>query len=206
MNYLITESQLLLIAESLNNPRVMESVRKLNSFSTKLINRVIKKYKLNVRLLLTWGPSMGGLVMPLDNFIRSGNISLDDNQIALILCGVAGTLFYDNEQSIKQVIEKIKSEGLEQTFNKILEKGQDLKYSFGQFIESLGTSVTSMSDILAYAFLIPIVPDLAAYFAKTQSFEKTLILIGTRLAASGLVLVTADLIIEMFRKIKERLS
>jgi hypothetical protein len=206
MNYLITEEQLLLIAESINSPKVMESVRKLNSFTTKMVNRVMKKYKLNVRLLLTWGPSMGGLVMPLDNFIRSGNISLNEEQIALILCGVAGVLFYDNEENINILKNKIKSEGLGEAFEKVLEKGRDLKYAFGQFIESIGVTITSVSDILSYAFLIPIVPDLAAFFSRTQNFEKTITLIGERLVASGLILISADLIIKIFRKIKERLN
>jgi hypothetical protein len=87
-----------------------------------------------------------------------------------------------------------------------LEKGRDLKYAFGQFIESLGVTITSVSDILSYAFLIPIVPDLAAFFSRTQNFEKTITLIGERLVASGLILISADLIIKIFRKIKERLN
>jgi hypothetical protein len=35
---------------------------------------------LNLKLLLTWGASVGGLVMPLDRFIKSGRFELTDEQ------------------------------------------------------------------------------------------------------------------------------
>jgi len=197
MNFLITESQLKLIAESVGNPKVMESVRKLTSFSNKLLNRVSKKYKLNIRLLLTWGPSMAGIVMPLDNFIKSGNFTLDENQTSLILCGVAAVLFYDNSENISKIKEKIKEEGLTETFNRVLEKGKDLKSVFVKFIQSLRISLNSTSEIISYAFLIPIIPDLTAFLSQSQNLEKTITMITARVIASGLVLGVADVLSEL---------
>ena len=36
-------------------------------------------------MLLTWGASVGGLMMPLDNYIKSGNFNLNDREEILIL-------------------------------------------------------------------------------------------------------------------------
>lgn len=204
MNVLITESQLSLVMEAVSNPKVMDSIRKLSSFSTKMLNRVSKKYNLNVRLLLTWGPSMGGIVMPLDNFIRNGQFSLSDNQIGLILCGVAGVLFYDNSENINKIKDKIKEEGLSEVFKIVLEKGKDLKNVFVKFIQSLRISLNSIADILAYAFLIPIIPDLSEFLSGSQNLEKTITLIVERVIASGLVLSVADVLSELFRKISNK--
>lgn len=206
MNFLITESQLKFLVEGIGNPRVVESLRKMNSFTNRMVNKVGKKYGLNLRLLSTWGPAVGGLVMPLDNFIKTGDFTLDENQTALILCGVAATLFFDNKPLIKELILKIKEEGIEDAFKKVLRKGKDLKYAFTTFIESLNVTINSASEILSYAFLLPIIPDIQGVISRSADIGKTAILIGERMGASGLILISSAALISLLNKILKRLS
>jgi hypothetical protein len=206
MNFLITESQLKFLVEGIGNPRVVESLRKMNSFTNRMVNKVGKKYGLNLRLLSTWGPAVGGLVMPLDNFIKTGDFTLDENQTALILCGVAATLFFDNKTLIKELILKIKEEGIEDAFKKVLRKGKDLKYAFTTFIESLNVTINSASEILSYAFLLPIIPDIQGVISRSSDIGKTAILIGERMGASGLILISSAALISLLNKILKRLS
>jgi hypothetical protein len=206
MNFLITESQLKFLVEGIGNPRVVESLRKMNSFANKMVNKVEKKYGLNLRLLSTWGPGVGGLVMPLDNFIKTGEFELNDSQISLVLCASVATLFFDNKPLIKELIKKIKEEGVEEAFKKVLRKGKDLKYAFTTFIESLNVTINSASEILSYAFLIPIIPDIQEVISKSTDIGKTAILIGERMSASGLILITSVVLISLLNKILKRLS
>jgi hypothetical protein len=206
MNFLITESQLKFLVEGIGNPRVVESLRKMNSFTNRMVNKVGKKYGLNLRLLSTWGPAVGGLVMPLDNFIKTGDFTLDENQAALILCGTAATLFFDNKPLIKELILKIKEEGIEDAFKKVLRKGKDLKYAFTTFIESLNVTINSASEILSYAFLLPIIPDIQGVISRSADIGKTAILIGERMGASGLILISSAALISLLNKILKRLS
>jgi hypothetical protein len=206
MNFLITESQLKFLVEGIGNPRVVESLRKMNSFTNRMVNKVGKKYGLNLRLLSTWGPAVGGLVMPLDNFIKTGDFTLDENQTALILCGTAATLFFDNKTLIKELILKIKEEGIEDAFKKVLRKGKDLKYAFTTFIESLNVTINSASEILSYAFLLPIIPDIQEVISRSADIGKTAILIGERMGASGLILISSAALISLLNKILKRLS
>ena len=206
MNFLITESQLKFLVEGIGNPRVVESLRKMNSFTNRMVNKVEKKYGLNLRLLSTWGPAVGGLVMPLDNFIKTGDFTLDENQTALILCGTAATLFFDNKTLIKELILKIKEEGIEDAFKKVLRKGKDLKYAFTTFIESLNVTINSVSEILSYAFLLPIIPDIQEVISRSADIGKTAILIGERMGASGLILISSAALISLLNKILKRLS
>ena len=97
MNFLISENQLkVLVTESLKSP-FNNNMKELNAFSHDLVNRVKRRYGLNLKLLLTWGTSMGGLVLPLNNFIETNNFNLDEQQKALILLGVAAILYFDNK-------------------------------------------------------------------------------------------------------------
>lgn len=206
MNYIINESQFRLLTERFSVAKFGESARKMNSFATKLVKKVEKKYGLNLRLLSTWGPAVGGLVMPLDNLIKTGSFSLDENQAALILIGCAATIFFDNKSHIKSVIDKIKEEGIYNVFRKISLKSKELKNSFVGFIESLNVSITSLSEILSYAFLLPIIPDITAYITKTANLQEVSTLIAERLIASGVVLVATEGLTSLLRKAIERIK
>jgi hypothetical protein len=85
-------------------------------------------------MLLTWGTSVGGLVMPLDNFIKEGKFNLDDSQRMLVIAGIAAILYYENKTLFSKIFKKIKEEGLEEIFNIVLSKGQELKNAFFEFL------------------------------------------------------------------------
>jgi len=206
MNYLITEHQFKIISESTLGSNFNENMKRLYSFSLRTINKVEKKYGLNLRLLTTWGPAVGGFVLPFDNFIRTKNFNFTDNQISLVLIGIATTIFFDNKPILRKVLSKIKEEGILDSFKEIVTKAKDLKKVFIKFMESLSTSINSVSEILSYSFLIPIIGDIQNILSKNPDIVESSKLIGERLLSSGVVLVSAITLIEVINKILKRLS
>ena len=112
MDFLINESQLRLILQEQDQSKMSDYMRELYSFTSNLVTKAKKTYGLNLKLLLTWGASVGGLVMPLDNFIRTGRFEISDEQATLLLIGVACAFFYDNTKVFKkaQQIETIRTD------------------------------------------------------------------------------------------------
>jgi hypothetical protein len=176
------------------------------SFTNKLISKVQKKYKLNLSLLTTWGTAVGGLVMPLDNYIKTNNLSLDDNQTALILIGIASAYFLDNKKLFGKIIEKIKEEGIYEIFKNVISKSEDLKFTFTSFIKSLNTTLESVTDILSYAFLIPIVMDLQQLAQKNSDLLETSEIVAERFMVSGIVVVSGVALVNLINKMLDRLS
>jgi len=206
MNYIITEHQMKIIAEGVTGTKFGENMRRLYSFSARLISKVEKKYGLNLRLLSTWGPAVGGFVMPLDNFIKSGSFNFTEQQSALVLIGVAASIFFDNKPLLKKVVDKIKEEGLVDGFKQVLNQAKSLRKVFVQFMESLSTSITSTSEIISYSFLIPIISDIQNMLVKNPDIAKSSELITERLISSGVVIVSAVALTEVISKILRRLS
>jgi hypothetical protein len=204
MNFLISESQLKLILTENVKSSMRENMLVLNSFATDLVNRVRRRYGLNLKLLLTWGTSFGGLIMPLNNFIEKGNFELDDYQKALILIGATVILYFDNKSLTKKLISKIKEEGLIEPFEKVLGKGYELRKAFMGFMNSLGTSVNSFSEIVSYAFLIPIITDVYDAILKVDSLSVATENIVERLLASGVILVGSEVLNEVIKSIGKR--
>jgi hypothetical protein len=206
MDFLINESQLRAILQEQDESRMNDYMKTMYSFTKNLANRVGKVYGLNLKMLLTWGTAVGGLVMPLDQFIKSGNFDLSDDQRYLVLAGVAFILFFDNKKGLVNVLEKIKSEGLEEVFRATLEKGKDLKSAFKGFLSSINVSVGSFMDTVAYAFLIPIIVDIQSIAEGSIDPKDAGLLIAQRLISSGIVVVGVQVLSQVIRKIVEKLK
>ena len=206
MDFLINESQLRTILQEQDESRMTEYMKTMYSFTKNLANRVSKVYTLNVKMLLTWGTAVGGLVMPLDQFIKSGEFDLSDDQRYLVLAGIAFILFFDNKKGLVKILEKIKEEGLEDVFRKTLEKGKDLKSSFKGFLSSLNVSVSSFMDTVAYSFLIPIILDIQNIAESSVDPKEAGLLIAERLVSSGIVVIGAQALSQVIRKIVEKIK
>jgi hypothetical protein len=206
MEFLINESQLRVILQEQDQSKMTDYMKELYSFTSNITNKVRKTYGLNLKLLLTWGASVGGLVMPLDNFIRSGRFDITDEQVALLLVGIACTYFYDNANTLKKILSKIKEEGLEDIFKEVLLKGKNLKDSFTKFIKSSKVTINSTLDIITYAFLIPIITDIQSLITSGEDIQTVSMKVAKRLVASGVVLVGQLVLTEIIKKIIKKLS
>jgi hypothetical protein len=201
MDFLISESQLRTILMEEDNSKLSNNMKQLNTFTNDIVNKVIKNYGLNVKMLLTWGTSVGGLVMPLDNFIRNNNFDLSDNQRALVLIGVAFAVFFENKRGFTSILKKIKEEGLEETFLEVVSKGKELKNSFIRFLDSCRITSGAVLDTVAYSFLIPIIADIYSLSTNTSNVNETALLIAERLIASGAVILSKELLSAGLKKI-----
>lgn len=206
MEFLINESQLRTILMEQDRSKMTGYMKKMYSFTNNLVNRVSKSYGLNLKMLLTWGTSVGGMVLPLDNYLRTGNFNLTDDQRCLVLAGIAFIMFFENKRGLSKVLETIKEEGIEDAFKAGLEKAKNLKESFKSFLSSINVTVGSFLDTIAYSFLIPIIVDLQTIAIKSTDLKEASMLIAERLVGSGVVIVTAKVLSSVIKKILERLK
>ena len=206
MDFLINESQLRTILMEQDKSKLSGYMKKLHSFTNNIVNRVSKSYGLNLKMLMTWGTSVGGMVMPLDNYLRTGNFDLTDDQRYLVLAGIAFIMFYENKRGLTKILEKIKEEGLENAFKSGLEKATDLKVSFKSFLSSINVTVGSFLDTVAYSFLIPIILDIQSVASGSTDLKEASIMITERLIASGVVVVSAKVLASVIKKILERIK
>lgn len=205
MNYIISENQLRSIILEVKDSRFTNHMKTLSSFAKNLISKTQKIYGINLKFLAKWGSSIGGIVLPLDNWIRTKNFKLTDEQIGLLLIGVICTFFFENRKAYKEIIQKIKEENLEKPFSKVLVKAESLRSIFITFLESLNLTFSQMVEMISYSFLIPIIPDLLDISHGSDPFETGQI-IAERLLASGTVIVTGTILVDLITKILNRFS
>ena len=205
MDFLINESQLRIILQEQDESKMTDYMKELYSYTSNLVLKAKKSFGLNLKFLLTWGTSVGGLVMPLDAYIRTGRFDLTEEQSSLILFGVACAYFYENSKAFKTILVKIKEEGLEETFKEVLIKSKNLKDSFLKFLSSINSTLGSSSDLLAYSFLIPIIGDILSA-SNGGDLQTTAMTIAKRLVASGVVVIGQVALTQLIKKIIKKFS
>ena len=204
MDFLITESQLQTILFEQNDSKLTSNMKQLYSFTNNMVNNVIKNYGLNLKMLLTWGTAVGGLVMPLDNLIKSGNFNLSDKEVSLVLAGVAFTVFFENKRGLVSIVKKIKEEGLTEVFTTVLQRAELLKKSFVNFLSACKITSGAVLDTVAYSFLIPIITDIYSVATQSSNLTEASLLIAERLVASGVVILSKEILSVVLKKIMKK--
>jgi hypothetical protein len=154
-------------------------------------------------MLLIWGAGVGGVMAPLNDFIMSGNFNLNEFQVASILCATSAILFNENKSVIKTLVDHIKKQGIFEVFSQVLKKGTKLRQTFFKFIGSLNMTLYTISNIMSYSFIIPILPiiwEMSQSGIKGNEVKEIIV----RLMSFGLVSVSGNALKELITKLVAR--
>lgn len=182
---------------------VLPELKEVKDFSRQIQKKTKEQFGMNFKFLITWGAAIGGIMMPLESYIDTGGFQMNNTEKLLILIGVGAVIFTENEEKIKKLVSMIEEKGLINTFTQVLSKGEQLRDTFLSFIDSLNTTIQTLSNILGYAFLIPVLPMLLEFANSgyTPQDLKELLLrftYFTSISISGIALK------ELVKKIIER--
>ena len=187
MNILLTEEQYKkILGEQVSND-VKSEIEKSESLTKQIVRDSKRKFKLDSSFLLTWGAVLGGFMNPVIKFLNGKYPELTSSDISLISLGVVMTYFFSNADKLRPVLDLIRKNGLVNEFDDALSKAGQLKDAFVEFMRSLGVLTSSVSNMLAYAFLIPILPTLISMAQSGASEMKIQLLIKSILGYVALI-------------------
>ena len=203
MNIVITESQYkkLLLEES--SSKILGTLKGLKSMVSDILKKTQKQTKIDFEFLLTWGATIGGFVGPVSDFIDGKFPEINDMEKSLLLTGIILTYFTSNKEKLNKVLVIIKEKGLVKTFDEILKKTEDLEKTFLGFVDSLGITVKNLSNMLAYSFLIPILPKLYQ-MSETGFTNEDISELTKRLLSFGIINLSGETVKEILKKIVSR--
>ena len=206
MEFLITESQLRVLLQEEEKSQLGLYVKNMYAFTKQMLNKVFRSYGINLRMLLTWGTSVGGLVLPLDQYLRTQHLGLNEDQRMLVLVGIIFALFFETKRPFVKIMSLIKENGLEDIFQDGLRKGTQLRDAFTNFLSSANTGVGTFLEAIAYSFLIPIITDVQSVLGQTEDIETAAILIAERLLAAGVILVGRQTLIDLVKNVLKKIG
>lgn len=201
MNVILTEEQTkLLLAEGM--PDILSTIyEKGTDFSANLYKRIAKRLKFNLRILLTFGAGVGGLMEPLMKMLNGKFPELTEDQSLLIVVATICIVFNEGKDVLKQVLPKIKEEGIENEFRYSVLKTKRLIAVFKGFLGTLGNSAAFLTDVMSYIYLIPLLGYLTiALQGQSLTPEQVDMLIKT-LGATGVLHISTASLEEIVKRI-----
>lgn len=205
VNVLITEEQKRILIKESYRSKISDVVKQNYEFTKKVLKETMSTTGINLEFMLTWGASIGGFMRPISEFLQTGNVNLTDIELSLVLTGIMASLYLENKETLKELLSKINEDGLTEVFVSGLKKTEELKFTFLKFIESMNITFSKVSNMLAYAFIVPILPMLYQMSDIGMS-AKDIKEIVTRIVSFGLVTVSSIVLREVVSKILKRFS
>jgi hypothetical protein len=203
MKIIISESQnKMLLTESFVR-RISDSIKQLTTFSKKVLNDASEQTGLDFGFMLSWGATLGGLMMPVSKFIEGEYPELSSTDISLLITGAIVTYYTSNKKILGELLEIIKEKGLVKIFDDVLRTTNKLRTVFLSFIESLNVTMGNLANMLAYTFIIPVLPQLYQMAQEGFSSEDTSIIVK-RLMSYGIVTISGIILKSLINKILKR--
>lgn len=203
MKIVITESQKSIILSENIGLGINNKLKDMKIFTKNVLNSTKNQTGLDLKFLLTWGSTIGGFMGPIARYMEDKSPSLTNADIALISTGIILTYYNENKEKLIKVLDKIEERKLISEFDDALSIANILKNKFLNFIESLGVTISSIGNMMAYTFLIPLLPEIYSLVQGTGK-NVDINMMVERIMNYGIVTASAIFVKELVIKIVER--
>ena len=201
MDILLKESQTkILITEGISEmlSQIHESTK---DYGADFYKRVKDRLGFNLKILLTFSASIGGLARPLEEFLAGRYTELNEEEVLLLTVSVVSVLLFQNKDLIKELLGKVKEMGLDKEFRAGLEKGRQLKDSFNKFLANTIRGGAFLSDVMAYTYMIPLLGYLYMALNGQDFSPEQIDMLVRRLSAIGVFHVSTAMLEMIAKKI-----
>lgn len=204
MDILITESQKRILMTEGIAEALSEIYSGAKDYSADLYKRVKKKFGSNMGILLTFSAAIGGIIEPLESFLVGKFPELSEEQILLLLTAVVAIMWKENSSLIRELVEKVKDEGLNSKLVLALTKAHRLKNAFGKFITNSLQGVSASLDIMSYTYMIPLLGYLVMMYQGIEMTPEQQELLVRRLSAIGTLTISSEAIGKIVDTIRKK--
>jgi len=203
MELILTESQYIKLLTEEKKNEIEITFDKSTSLVKKIIKDVKQQYGLHFTFALTWGPIIGGLMGPISKYVHNLHPELSSSDVTLILFGIIVTFFSSSDELVQNTMKLIREKKLIRTFDSAIMKTYDLKDAFFDFLKSLNITFSKVSNMLAYSFLVPLVP-LIKDFADLNVTPEDISMIVKGLTGLSATVISSTLLTEILTKMIKR--
>jgi hypothetical protein len=203
MKIILTEDQYISLLKEEKENEIEQTFTNSKKFTKRLLRDVKNQYGIDFNFALTWGSVIGGFVGPISKYLEGKYTNLSETDITLICFGIVLTFFSENKEKLHKVLELIKENKLITFFDHALMKAYDLKDAFFNFLESLNMTFSKVSNMVAYTFLVPLIP-LLKNLADMDLSSDQIHLLSMGVSHYTGTIISSKIISELIKKIIKR--
>ena len=174
MKVILTESQYKKILLENYKTKVGGTLTKLHNFSTKVVGDASRQLGFDFRFLLSYGAGIGAILDSVYEFLEGNFDGLSPTEIAGLTVMAVGVVFFEGKDYRRQ-LNKVDELDLTNELSVAVNYTEKLKGKFSHLLKVLGMSIHRTSNIISYAFLIPLLSILiqvvTEYGVNSEQFE-----------------------------------
>jgi len=199
MKIIIREEQYRIILEENFKSNIVKKLDELKDFTSNVIDDLRKSFNFNVKFGITYGVGIGVILSHIIDYLQGKYTSLTDNEIKMLAMAAIMVVFYETKDVLK-LEEKIDSNGLSNEFADVTTFTDNLKLRYSKILKSLGMSLWRGTDILGYAFLLPIIGEIGKFLNSNNINDIDFEVISKSISISTGIIITGHILRRMFDK------
>lgn len=201
MKFIITEEQYKQILNEGITDTITKKIEKFKEFFQKIIDDLKTSYNFHIKFGLTYGAGIGAIIQPITDYLNSRYPNLDTSQIEMLAVASIMIVFFEGKE-IEKIEKKVTEESLENELADGVGYAEVLSVKFKKVMNVLGMSVYRLSDIVAYAFLLPLLSEIYKFMDKgVEAMDFNLI--SKSIMISTGIMIGGNLIKRMVEKLNK---
>lgn len=201
MKFIITEEQYKQILNEGITDTITKKIEKFKEFFQKIIDDLKTSYNFHIKFGLTYGAGIGAIIQPITDYLNSRYPNLETSQIEMLAVASIMIVFFEGKE-IEKIEKKVTQDSLENELADGVGYAEVLSVKFKKVMNVLGMSVYRLSDIVAYAFLLPLLSEIYKFMDKgveAMDFD----LISKSIMISTGIMIGGNLIKRMVEKLNK---
>ena len=201
MKVVITEEQYKRVLTESIKSEIEDRLGSAYNFAKDVIKGAQEQLGISFRFLLTYGAGIGSVIRPITEYLNGKYSGLSETEIQGLVIAAVSIVFFNAKDYLK-IYKKNKEQGTLEELSDAVTFTQKLKDRLSRILDVLGVSVYTGLDIIAYSFLLPILP---AILNLLQNPEMDVVALEG-LLSSSFITASAITLKKIIEKLSEKIS
>jgi hypothetical protein len=203
MEIIITEEQQRIILKENFKSDVINKVELFKKYTSDIIDDLKNTMNFNFRFGVTYGAGIGVVLNHVIEHMRGKYSGLSDTDIKMLAVTAIMVVFFESKDLIKMENE-VEKKGLDSELVEAVHFTETLKTKFSRILKAVGSSFWRGTDIVGYAFLLPILGEFTKFLQSYNVSDMDFDTIAKSLSEATGIIVGGHVLKRMFNSLSEK--
>lgn len=203
MKVIISEEQQRIILKENFKSDVIEKVESFKKYTQDVLNDLKQSLGFNFRFGVTYGAGIGVVLNHVVEHLQGNFSGLSDTDIKMLALTAIMIVFFETKDTI-EMETKVEKKGLQNELSDAVVFTDTLKTKFSRILKAVGSSFWRGTDIIGYAFLLPILGEFSKFLQSGNMADIDLQKIAISLSESTGIIISGLVLKKIFNSLSEK--
>lgn len=203
MKVIISEEQQRIILKENFKSDVIEKVESFKKYTQDVLNDLKQSLGFNFRFGVTYGAGIGVVLNHVVEHLQGNFSGLSDTDIKMLALTAIMIVFFETKDTI-EMETKVEKKGLQNELSDAVVFTDTLKTKFSRILKAVGSSFWRGTDIIGYAFLLPILGEFSKFLQSGNMSDIDLQKIAISLSESTGIIISGLVLKKIFNSLSEK--